>query len=57
MRYWLTTSPAGCVQVRLMVVGSGEELLKSVGEDGIITAEQRSHDNSAIELHVSYHCN
>ena len=34
MRYWSTTSPAGCVQVRVMVVGSGEELLKAVGVDG-----------------------
>ena len=55
MRYWSTTSPAGCVQVRVMVVGSGEELLKAVGEDGMITittCKAKPHNNSVLVLRV-----
>ena len=41
MTYWSTTSPGGCIQVSVMVVGSGElVLLKAVGADGTIAAEQ-----------------
>ena len=53
MRYWSTTSPAGCVHVRVMVVGSGEELLKAVGEDGIITTTtKQSHITIVLQYYV-----
>ena len=37
MTYWSTASPRGCVQVRVMVVASGEEAVKVEGDEARLT--------------------